>query len=130
MRDQDGRLWNLQRICEDGQKRFLKGGRTEGLFLLIGEPDGVICIGEGVATVAAVRRATGYAVAAAFSAKNLEPVARAISASWPDCDLIIAADDDVHLTGHPTINKNVGLEAAHAAALAVGGRVAMPPRGN
>jgi putative DNA primase/helicase len=96
----------------------------------VGEPDGVICIGEGAGTMAAVRRATGHAVVAAFSAKNLEPVARAIAARWSECDLVICADDDAHLVDHPTIKRNLGLDAAYAAALAVGGRIAMPPRGD
>lgn len=95
----------------------------------VGDPDGLVCIGEGVGTMAAVRRATGHAIVAAFSAKNLAPVARAIASRWAGCDLVICADDDAHLVDHPTIKRNIGLEAAHAAALAVGGRVAVPPRG-
>lgn len=130
MRDVTGHLWNLQRIYPDGTKMFLKGGRTDGLMWRVGAPDGLVCIGEGAGTMAAVRRATGHAVAAAFSAKNLEPVARAIASRWPDCDLVICADDDAHLVDHPNIKRNLGLDAAHAAALAVGGCVAMPPRGD
>ena len=54
--------------------------------------------------------------------------ARAVAQAHPRVDLVILADDDAHLVNNPTIGKNVGLEAAHAAALAVGGRVAIPPR--
>ena len=129
MRDIDGKLWNLQRIFPDKGKLFLKGGRTHDLMFIIGDPDAVICIGEGMGTVAAVRRATGHCVVASFSEKNLTPVAKLIAARWPDADLIIAADDDAHLVDHPTIQRNIGLDAAHAAACAVGGRVAVPPRG-
>lgn len=129
MVDADGALWNLQAIAPDGSKRFAKGGRQSGLFCLIGQPDAVVMVGEGFATCAAARRATGYAVAVAFSAKNLTATALAMQATYSDCDLVILADDDAHLIDHPTIKKNVGLEAAHAAALAVGGRVALPPRG-
>ncbi len=128
MRDIDGRLWNLQRVFPDKGKLFLKGGRTHDLMFMVGEPDAVICIGEGMGTMAAVRRATGHAVVASFSEKNLTPVARRIADRWPDLDLIICADDDAHLVDHPTIKRNIGLEAAHAAAAAVGGRVAVPPR--
>lgn len=71
--------------------------------------------------MAAVRKATGYAVVAALSAKNLEPVARAIRLRWPDLDIIICGDDDSART------PNIGREAAYAAAVAVGGRVALPP---
>jgi putative DNA primase/helicase len=128
MRDIDGKLWNVQRIFPDKGKLFLKGGRTHDLMFIIGDPDAVICIGEGMGTVAAVRRATGHCVVAAFSEKKLTPVARLVAARWPDCDIVIAADDDAHLVDHPTIKRNIGLEAAHAAAVAVGGRVAVPPR--
>lgn len=128
--DIDGKVWNRQQIDAAGDKLFLKGGRVDGLMFRIGEPGTVICIGEGAATVAAVRRATGHAVVAAFSAGNLEPVARAVASSWPDSDIIILADDDRHLVDHPHVRRNIGLDAAHAAALAVGGRVAVPGEGN
>jgi hypothetical protein len=58
-----GKLWNLQRIAGDGTKRFLRGGRTDGLFCLIGYDTAAtretFCIGEGYATMAAVHRASG-----------------------------------------------------------------------
>lgn len=128
MRDHAGRLWNVQRIGPDGTKLFLKGGRTDGLFWHCGTPDAVACIGEGMATMAVVRRATGHAVVAAFGWKNLAPVVRLIAAAWPSLDLIVCADDDAHLIDHPTIKRNLGLEAARAAAVAVGARLAVPPR--
>lgn len=122
MRDGEGRLWNLQRIGGDGTKRFLKGGRTAGLYWTRGQPRGVLCIGEGFATMAAVHRATGHAVAAAFSAKNLEPVAVTLRSRWPAAEIILCADDDAHLP------NNIGVASAQAAARAVDGRVAMPPQ--
>jgi putative DNA primase/helicase len=39
---------------------------------------------------------------------------------------VICADDDAHLVEHPRIRKNLGIEYAKAAALAVGGRLAVP----
>lgn len=128
MRDADGKLWNVQRIAPDGTKRFAKGGRQEGLFCIIGEPDGLLCVGEGYATAAVVRRATGEAVAVAFSSANMVTTAHACRALFPDADLVMLADDDPHLIDNPNIRKNLGVEAAYAAAAAVGGRVAMPPR--
>jgi putative DNA primase/helicase len=128
MADAERVIWNVQRIDPAGVKRFLKGGRTAGLMWRVGDPDAVICVGEGVGTMAAVRRATGHAVVAAFSGANLEPVARVIAAAHPDCDVVICADDDAHLVEHPTIKRNLGLDYAHAAAAAVGGRVAVPAR--
>jgi putative DNA primase/helicase len=121
MRDDEGRLWNVQRIDFRGTKLFLTGGRTQGLFWSRGRPRGLVCIGEGFATMAAVHRATGYAVAAAFSASNLEPVALALRRRWPLFDIVLCADDDAHLP------NNIGVISARAAALAVSGRVALPP---
>lgn len=129
MRDADGRLWNLQRINPEGGKFFLKGGRTAGLMFLLGDVGDVLCVGEGVATMATVRRATGLPICAAFSGENLEPVARDLRARWPAADLVICGDDDAHLVEHPTIRKNLGLAYATQAALAVGGRLAVPPSG-
>jgi putative DNA primase/helicase len=65
MIDGTGTLWNLQRIGDDGEKRFLRGGRTDGLFFVIGSfsrRGETICIGEGVATMHAVHAATGHPV--------------------------------------------------------------------
>ena len=128
MFDADGVLWNLQAIAPDGSKRFATGGRQAGLFCVIGEPGDVLLVGEGFATCAAARRASGYSAAVAFSAANLVATAQAMVLAYPAADLVILADDDAHLVDHPNIKKNVGLEAAHAAALAVGGRLAIPPR--
>jgi putative DNA primase/helicase len=128
MHDLDGRLWNVQRIKQDGGKFFLKGGRTKGLLHLTGPIGKTVCVGEGWATMAAVREATGHSVAATFSGENLEPVARLLRQRWPCVDMVICADDDPHLVHHPMIRKNLGLEYARAAAAAVGARLAVPQR--
>lgn len=129
MRDEEAKIWNLQRIAPDGTKRFAKGGRQQGLFCVIGDPHGVLCVGEGYATCAVVRRATGEAVAVSFSSANMVRTATACRSLYPDADIIALADDDPHLVDNPNIRKNLGFEAAYAAAAAVGGRVALPPRG-
>ena len=127
MVDPGFRLWNVQRIRPDGFKLFGKDARTAGLFwphgvhLSDGRPSaGPLVIGEGFATMAAVHSATGFGVAAAMSARNLETVARAMRKLFPTRELVIAADDDRHLT------ENIGLGAARKAAQAVGGVVATP----
>ncbi|XAP78258.1 toprim domain-containing protein [Citromicrobium bathyomarinum] len=121
------RLWNVQRIRPDGFKLFGKDARTAGLFwphgvhLLDGRPSaGPLVIGEGFATMAAVYSATGFGVAAAMSARNLETVALAMRKLFPSRELILAADDDSHLA------DNMGLGVARKAAQAVGGVVATP----
>ena len=127
MFDPGFRLWNVQRIRPDGFKLFGKDARTAGLFwphgvhLSDGRPSaGPLVIGEGFATMAAVHSATGFGVVAAMSARNLEAVARAMRKLFPTRELVIAADDDRHLS------ENIGLRAARKAAQAIGGGVAIP----
>lgn len=115
MTDIEGSLWNIQTIRPNGEKRFLAGGRTKGTFWWEGRPDTRLVIGEGVATVAAVRRATGLPVVAAMSAGNLPDVAAMIRSKQPDLELIIAADDD-----------KAGIEAARLASQRTGALIALP----
>ena len=120
MRDTAGTLHSLQNIAPNGEKRFLSGGRVKGCYHLIGNPSGALIVCEGYATGASIHEATGHAVAVAFNAGNIEAVAVALRSKYPALKIIIAADDD-HLTaGNPGITK------ATAAALAVGGFVAVP----
>ena len=128
MLDADGTLWNVQTIRPDGTKLYAKGARQKGLLLLIGKPASTICVAEGFATAASIRRATGHAVAVAFAWSNLKAAALALREKYPTCAFVICADDDAHLIEHPNIKRNLGADAAHDAARAVGGRVAMPPR--
>ena len=120
MRDTAGKLHSLQTITPDGDKRFHPGGRIKGCYHAIGKPAGLLVVCEGYATGASIHEATGHAVAVAFNAGNLEAVALALRAKYPDLKIIVAADDD-HLT-----DGNPGMAKAKAAALAVGGLVAVP----
>lgn len=113
--DIDGKLASLQFISNDGGKRFLPGGKIGGNFWLCGRPGAEICIGEGMATMAAVRRVTRLAVVAAMNAGNLAPVAKQIRARRPQIRIIMCADDD-----------EVGIAEAEKAAKAVGGEVVRP----
>lgn len=124
-----GKLWNLQRIAADGTKRFLRGGRTDGLFNIIGKfshRGETCCIGEGYATMAAVHRASGHPCIAAFSTKNMAAVARLWNEARPDLHFVICADDDPHLIDDPNIRKNLGLVTAKAVAEEIGAKVAIP----
>ena len=118
-------IHSLQFIQADGGKRFLTGGRVAGCYFAIGDPKGVaaLCVAEGFATGATIHETTGYPGAVAFNAGNLEAVARALRARFPDVTLILCADDDVKTGG------NSGLTKATAAALAVGGKLAVPDFG-
>ena len=120
LRDTAGTLHSLQTIAPDGDKRFMPGGRVKGCYHSIGKPAGVLVVCEGYATGGSIHETTGHAVAVAFNAGNLEAVALALRAKYPDLKIIIAADDD-HLT-----DGNPGMTKARAAALAVGGLLAVP----
>ena len=122
MRDTDGKLWNIERInpADGSDKKGLYGGRRTGLYFSIGKPDCALIVCEGFATGASIHEATGNAVAVAFNAGNLEAVAVALRAKYPALKIIIGADDDWKTDGNP------GMTKATAAALAVGGFVAVP----
>jgi putative DNA primase/helicase len=120
IRNEQGKLRSLQFINADGSKRYLSGGEIRGGYFSIGKPTDVLCIGEGLATMATVHEATGHACAIAFDCGNLDPVAKALRAKFPDAKLIVCADDDHKTTGNP------GLAKASAAAHAVSGLVAKP----
>ena len=122
MRD-GGVIHSLQSIGADGDKLFLPGGRVKGCYFSIGKPSNVLCIVEGYATGASIHEATGHAVAVAFNAGNLLPVAKAIRAKFPDLRLIVCADDDTNTDGNP------GLTKAREAALSIGGMLAVPTFG-
>ena len=133
VRDMAGMLHSLQFIGADGIKRFLRGGRTEGLACWIGMPpavdatdatDATILIAEGFATGASLHEASGLPVAVAFHAGNLEALARAVRGRWRRVPIIVCADDDHHTAGNP------GLAHARAAAGAVAGRIAVPDFGD
>ncbi|MBE1237411.1 toprim domain-containing protein [Phaeovibrio sulfidiphilus] len=134
MRDETGRLWNVQRINETGSKRFLTGGRKAGLFHLLDTPGGAtsledlgerpvssIIIAEGYATAASLHENTGSPCICAFDAGNLKAVAETVRWVLPEADIVLAADND------HTPDTNVGVERATEAARAVGGSVIVPP---
>jgi putative DNA primase/helicase len=90
MLDDAGVLHSLHYIAADGAKRFLTGGRVAGCFYQIGEPRGVICVGEGFATMATVHEATGHAAVAAINKSSLLAVAQSFRKRFPggqDCPL-------------------------------------------
>ena len=118
LRDGQGNLCSLQFIESNGHKRFLSGGRVTGCYFSLGRPEGVIVIAEGYATAATIHEATGHAVVVAFNAGNLQAVAEAIRAKFPDIKIIVAGDND---------ENNTGQIKAKEAAAAVAGSVSIPP---
>ncbi len=104
MRD-GAELHSLQFIGSAGDKQFLTGGRVCGCYFTIGKPNGALCIAEGYATGASIHEATRRAVAVAFNAGNLLPVASALRGEFPDLRLIVCADDDAKTPGNPGLTK-------------------------
>jgi putative DNA primase/helicase len=127
MWDHRFRLRNFQHILIDGSKLFLPGGETKGLFwhhgiLTNGEADAAqpLVIAEGYATAAAIHEATGFAVVAAMSGKNLDEVSHIMRQRFPNREIIIAADYDGHLP------NNNGVLWAETSAYRIQAKVAYP----
>ena len=118
--DADGTIWSLQTITDDGEKRFMPGGRKRGCLFMIGTVADRIVVAEGFATGCSIHEATGLPVAVALDAGNLEPAARALREKWRWVAIVIAADDDRGTEGNP------GLTKATAAAAVIGGHIAVP----
>jgi phage/plasmid primase-like uncharacterized protein len=124
MRDTAGKLHSLQTITSNGDKRFIAGGRVKGCYFAIGKPTAKLIVCEGYATGASIFEATGDAVAVAFNASNLEPVALSLRAKYPDLKIVLAADDDYQTNGNP------GMFKARSAAISIGGDLAVPDFGD
>jgi len=124
--DLDGTIHSIQRIYEDGTKRFLSGGAKADHFALIGGPlesAPAILLCEGWATGATAHAATDLPVVAAMDAGNLARVAPLIQARFPEATLVILADNDLK----PGRDTNPGVAAATAAARATQSLIAIPP---
>lgn len=115
--DTERRIWSLQTIGLDGEKRLHPGGRKRGNFIPLyrpADPVGIV-IAEGVSTAASLIPAfTEYRVIAAVDAYNMRPVCEALVRHHVG-EIILAADPDP-----------AGLAGARAAAAVCGGRVIAP----
>jgi putative DNA primase/helicase len=122
IRDGNGKVTSAQFIDQDGTKRFKSHGKIKGCYCSFGgKPADVLLICEGFATGASLHAVTGWPVAVAFNTGNLEAVARVLRGKLPGIKIIVCADNDRFNEG-----GNVGIEKATAAALAVGGYLAVP----
>ena len=127
--DENGDLWSVQKIGADGEKRFASGGKTAGMFCVVGTADGklpadmtdqTILICEGFSTGATLHETIGLAVVVAFSAPNLPKVAAALFAKHPRIRFLMCGDDD---HAKPA---NIGKTKATEAASTIGARVVFP----
>ncbi|MBS0984261.1 MobF family relaxase [Gluconobacter cerinus] len=129
MRGPEGKIWNLQTITPDGQKRFMKDGRKAGTAAPLGsiEGKGPIIVAEGYATAATMKETTGLPTVAAFDSGNLKSVVTSLKERHPERLIVIAGDNDHHLPRRE-INPlpNVGEVKATEAAKAVQGALLLP----
>ena len=99
----NGAVQTLQFINEAGEKRFLRGGKKKGGFYCIGTDflaeATVINYAEGYATAASYYAHHQQPVMVSFDAGNLQPVAEAVFAVYPDAKHVFIADFDESKTG-------------------------------
>jgi putative DNA primase/helicase len=110
----------LQRIFDNGEKRFLKGTPVAGNYMSIGKDPTRIVVCEGWATGCSIHMATERTVVVAFNSGNLLAVARLMRSRYPEADIVIAADNDQFTDGNP------GLAAGRAAAAEIEARMVYP----
>lgn len=105
-----------QRKNGGNKENWPRGHALSGHFFLMGTPlkDSPLLIVEGFATGATLRQATGFPVAVAFTANNLQKVAVELK-KHHQAKILLCADDDYLTAGNP------GVSAAQLAALAVDG---------
>lgn len=127
--DSTGKITNLQRIWSTGNKQLEKDGTIAGSFIKINgnQETGFVLIAEGISTGATVNEITGIDTFTSLTGNNLSNVAHAVRNKYPEKTIIIAADNDYHLTIRDIPIKNSGMENAEKAAAEVGGHVASPP---
>src|SRR6266478_6265592 len=139
--DADGKLWSIQYVAEDGEKRFARESRKDGCFHVVGSTDPVgdlekaaaIVVAEGYATAATLKSRHAeagdplgrVAFVAAFDAGNVPHVARVLRERHLSAAMVIAADNDKAMEGQE-VGRNPGLIKGQQAASA-NGAVLMAP---
>lgn len=124
--DVEGKLWGLQFIQPNGEKRFLTGGKKRGCFHTIGQLGDAVIIAEGYATAASIHMATAATCIVAFDAGNLEPVVQALRGKYPAIRVTIAGDNDCWKRD----GGNVGKDKSEAVAAKYDCNVILPQFSN
>ncbi|MBN8477351.1 MAG: DUF1738 domain-containing protein [Burkholderiales bacterium] len=132
--DGEGKTRGAQWIDGDGRKGFVTGSQMSGSHFTMLAPnaqDKAIFITEGWATGKKIMDATNATTIVAFTAHNLEAVAKQVRDAYPNRPIVIAGDNDhehekdiVQATGAK--RGNPGRDNAEAAAAAVSGYAATP----
>lgn len=81
-----------------------------------------LLIVEGLATGLSLHECTSHTVFVAFDAGNLLSVAELARRLYPDCTIVLCADNDIKEDNA----SNIGIEKATEAALAINGYLAIP----
>lgn len=95
MVDHDNKLWNIQRIYKNGDKKFYPGAKVSGCRFIINGDTNTILLVEGYATAASCHEATGFTTIVAFNAGNMINIAKDLKGK----KYIIIADNDESKTG-------------------------------
>jgi hypothetical protein len=121
----------LQKIYDDGSKKFTKHSHLFGSFFVIGniENPEKIMICEGLATGLSIHLASRIPVIVSFNAGNLEPVAKEARERFPE--ITICADNDQWKAEELNQNTgkkkgNTGILKGIVAAKACGGKLVYP----
>ena len=139
--DADGKLWSIQYVAEDGEKRFARESRKDGCFHVVGSTDLVgdlekaaaIVVAEGYATAATLKSLHAeagdplgrVAFVAAFDAGNVPHVARVLRERHLSAAMVIAADNDKAMEGQE-VGRNPGLIKGQQAAEGAGAVLMAP----
>jgi putative DNA primase/helicase len=102
------KMVGIQRIMEDGSKKFLYGTAKKGACsILKGQLNDRVYVAEGYATAETILMATGRTVFVAFDSGNLFPVCQQIR-SKTQALIVVCGDDDLWTTRHDGTPYNAG----------------------
>lgn len=119
------KIYNLQKIYADGKKLFLKNGKKQGCFFVIGRITSdtkKVLFTEGFATGSSLHDKYKTPVVITFDCGNLLPAANSFRSIYPDMEIIFCADNDmlkVSGAGERRI-VNPGIHHARHAAKTIG----------
>jgi phage/plasmid primase-like uncharacterized protein/RecA-family ATPase len=109
-------LSSIQRITEDGEKRFMKGGKASGgCYQIDGDAKNGVYVCEGFATGATISEATGGIVHVAFNCHNLKAITGVAKGIYSK--VTVCGDDDAWTDGNPGKTKATRAAKEHGCEL-------------
>jgi len=118
--DEQRNLVNCQLINDEGEKRFLYGGKKSGCFHEIEGNDELIAVAEGYVTGLSIHLATNATTYIAFDCGNLKKVAITAKVRHPKARIIVCGDNDL------SNQSNIGKVKAELAAKEISAEVRIP----